>query len=128
MSVSDNRVPKAKITSALRSAWLATVVPTHPLTPKEREWASGIELLPIDVVATGIFIDSAKAMRAELACPRLVPPPAKITGFFADLSSSNARAVACASPRVREFGTKLNTSSGKSTSANCVNASWVISI
>ncbi len=48
--------------------------------PIESGWFSGIEPLPIKVVATGAINVSAKATSSEQAFEAITPPPAIITG------------------------------------------------
>ena len=56
--------------------------PCIPKSPNESSWSSGIEPLPIRLVATGIFAFVANSTNSSEAFASITPPPASMIGFL----------------------------------------------
>ena len=78
LSVSGNRVPTARITSASAASRLAAGDPQNPTIPTSCGWSGGSTPVPMSVCATGR--PTASASLATSAVARRVPPPASSRG------------------------------------------------
>ena len=85
--LSLNLVPIEKSTSHSLTALLAENLPCIPQFPTYNLWFVGMAPLPIIVVTTGTFSTSANLRSLSFAPAIFIPPPARMSGFFAAFKS-----------------------------------------
>ena len=86
-------IPRMRSARAKKSSTAAGRV--RAAVPSDSGWSSGNALLPLSVVATGVFVSSASCRSSEHAFAYSTPWPATITGAEA---ASSIRAVSSTSP------------------------------
>ncbi len=74
-SASANRVPSARIQSAVRVVSLVNAVPQNPVIPSTSGLSSGTAPLPIRLWATGSESSSANSASSGAASAATMPPP-----------------------------------------------------
>ena len=74
-SASANRVPSARIQSAVRVVSLTNAVPQNPVIPSTSGLSSGSAPLPMRLCATGSDSSSANSASSDAASAATIPPP-----------------------------------------------------
>src|SRR5690606_29732506 len=93
--------PIPRMTSALRDASFAAYVPFRPMTPADSRQLSSTDVLPLGLVTTGTWTNSANRRSSSLASLMRTPCPAMMTGRSAARSASTTAASTSGSPGAR---------------------------
>ena len=107
------RDPNTSKRSQFCIAKLPALVPLTPTLPTKYSSSDSIRSTALNVVTTGILTCFTKFLNSFLLTPaQLTPPPARINGLFAFVSSSNKENVSIFLPCI-SIGTSIHTGPGR---------------